>query len=314
MKIMISFLTTNFSELKRFWKKNKSKNPKSRFCGTDKENKMNLGGKIVIVDWEKKEIIREKNIKTPAGFDIWEKKIYLADSSTNISILDLKLNLKKRISNKYFNDLHSLNRIGNKYLLVASTGIDGILMLDMNGNLCWSWFATEHGYNKDPKGRKRVVERNVNHRDKQYPTLKQTTHLNSALYVGKTRYFKDTIYCSLFHQGEIIAISKKTLKFKKVLEGLKHPHSIYLINKKIIISDTENKSVIISDKNLNNVKREKLKNVGWIQDATLLENGNLLISDPDNNRVFEFDTKLKRVKNQIVFNKEWRIYQAKQLK
>ncbi len=312
MKIIVSFLTTNFSGLKEFWNKNNSKRKESRFKGTDKIFDVNLGGKMVIMDWDKKKIIKQRNIKTPAGFDMEKDKIYVCTSGNKISILDLNLKTKYSISNQYLNDLHSLNLIKNK-IIVASTGLDCILILDKKGNLNWSWFATENGYDKDSKGRLRLIDRNTNHRNIQYPTLQQTTHLNSAIYIGKTKYFNDTIYCSLFHQGKIIAIDKNSLNHKVILKDLKHPHSIYFVKNKIIISDTENKSALITDKNLRNIKRIKIKDIGWVQDANFLRNGNIIISDPDNNRIVEFNLRTKKIDNEMFFNKEWRIYQAKEL-
>ncbi|PIU24056.1 hypothetical protein COT12_03060, partial [Candidatus Berkelbacteria bacterium CG08_land_8_20_14_0_20_39_8] len=99
----------------------------------------------------------------------------------------------------------------------------------------------------------------------------------SAIYIGKTKHFKYTIYCSLFHQGEIIAIDKSSLEHKVILKDLKHPHSIYFVKNKIIISNTENKSVLIFDKNLEDIKKIKINNIGWVQDANFLRNGNLII-------------------------------------
>lgn len=313
MKVIVSFLTTNFSGLKEFWNKNKSKKKGSKFQGTDKIFNVNLGGKLMMADWGKKEIIKQKDIKTPAGFDISKNKIYVCSSGNKISILDLNFKTKYFLSNRYLNDLHSLNLINGKTIVVTSTGLDCILILDEKGNLIWSWFATEEGYDKDPKGRIRVIDKKVDHRYKEYPTLQQTTHLNSAIYVGKTKHFDQTIYCSLFHQGKIIAIDKSSLKHKVILENLKHPHSIYLMKNKIIISDTENKTTILADKDLNKIKRVKIKGIGWIQDSTLLKNGNLLISDPDNNRVVEFSLKDNKIEGEMFFNKEWRIYQAKEM-
>jgi len=44
-----------------------------------------------------------------------------------------------------------------------------------------------------------------------------------------------------------------------------------------------------------------------------LRNGNIIISDPDNNRIVEFNLRTKKIDNEMFFNKEWRIYQAKEL-
>lgn len=314
MRVLVTFITERFSVLKDFWKRAKANKKKTKFYGADKSENLDLGGLILLVDWQNKKILRKKHIKTPTGFDLEKDDIYINTSGNSINQLSKNLVTKKKIVNPLLNDLHSLSVTKNNSLLVSSTGLDAIIEIDRVGNELFSWFATEHGYDIDPKKRKREINKKINHRYKIYPTLKQTTHLNSAIYIGKTRYFPKTIYCSLFHQGEIIAIDKDTKTCKTVLKHLNHPHSIYKIGKIIIFSDTENNSLVLTDLNFDKIKKVKLAGFDWIQDASLLKNGNLLICDANNNRIVEFNLKNKKIVNQLHFNKEWRIYQAKQVK
>ena len=313
MKILATFITDRFSVLKNFWKRAKTNRKKAKFYGTDKSENLDLGGLILIIDWKNKKIIKKRNIKTPAGFDFEDDKIYVNTSGNSISQLSENLTIEKKIILPFLNDLHSLNVTKSGTLLVTSTGLDAIIEVDKKGKELFSWFAMDRGYYRDPKGRRREINKRINHRYKKYPTLRQTTHLNSAIYVGKTKYFSETIYCSLFHQGEIIAIDKENGNFKVVLRNLNHPHSIYKIEKIIVLSDTENNKIILTDLNFKSPKRIKLKGFNWIQDTSLLKSGNFLICDANNNRIVEFDLETNKVISKFNFNKEWRIYQAKQI-
>ncbi len=314
MEILATFITDRFSVLKDFWKRTKTNKKKAKFYGTDESENLDLGGMILIIDWKNKKILKRKKIKTPAGFDFERNKIYVNTSGNSISQLSKNLIIKKRITHPFLNDIHSLNVTFSNSLLIASTGLDAIIELDKRGNELFKWFATDYGYNIDPRGRRRKIDKKINHRHKKYPTLKQTTHLNSAIYVGKTKHFPKTIYCSLFHQGEIIAVDKETGNFKVILRNLNHPHSIYKIKNKIILSDTESNNLVFADINFGNIRKIKLKGFNWIQDVSLLKNGNFLVCDANNNRIVEVNLKIKKVVSEFHFNKEWRIYQTKQIK
>ena len=155
-----------------------------------------------------------------------------------------------------------------------------------------------------------MLDKKKNYRKIKFGTLKHSTHLNSVASVGKTKHFEDTIYCSLFHQGDIIAIDKKTGNFKVVLSELKHPHAIRVIGKKIILSDTENGKIIITDHNLKIKKKFKIPNSNWIQDSSILPNGNILITDSNNNRILEFDQKNEMIIDSYNYSKKWKIFSA----
>ena len=51
------------------------------------------------------------------------------------------------IRNKFLTQVRSLRRTENG-ILVAAGGVDAVLEFDLDGNLIWSWWATEHGYDQ----------------------------------------------------------------------------------------------------------------------------------------------------------------------
>ena len=102
----------------------------------------------------------------------------------SIHEVDADLNTIKRdvVNSPLFNALHSISRTQRGYL-VASTGLDLLLEFNRAGEILWSWWATDHGFEVTPAGRRRELDKSADHRTIQYGTLTQTTHVNSALSV-----------------------------------------------------------------------------------------------------------------------------------
>ena len=201
--VAASFLTDQFHVLKKHWKKNIKKDDKCTGTGTgidglqanQKGFELELGGKFVIINWSQKEIVYMLDIDAPAGFFIEENYLYITNNRLNyISVFDLIRRIEiKRIHNPAFNCLHSLYRTENATLLVTSTGIDAILQIDSNGEILNDWYATEHGYSVTPKGEKRNVQRDFDHHQYNYPTLSQTTHINSAIILDSDYFLSNII-------------------------------------------------------------------------------------------------------------------------
>src|SRR3989344_777565 len=230
MKIIITYyITQNLDIMKKNWMKNVSLKKKGIY-GTNKPigRQFNLGGLIMKFDWSKKKKILSKKISCPSGFDFKNNLIYVASMRKNkVYVLNQKLRIVGQINNKYFNDIHSLNTTKNG-LLITSSGLDLILEIDYHGQILWSWWGTKQGYSTTPLGKKRKINETINNRKMDYPTLEQTTHVNSAVFSDKR---EERIIASLFHQGEVIEINKSSGKTKTILEKLKQPHSIYKFGK-----------------------------------------------------------------------------------
>jgi len=307
MKLLISFYITNFNEMKSHWNRN-SILKKNGIFGTNKAigREVNLGGILQIVDWNRKKIIKEKKLSCPSGITKKGENFYIASMRENIIyVLNKDLKILKKIKNKFFNDIHDIN-MTKKGLLVSNTGLDNILEIDLEGNILWNWFATENSYKKNRLGEVRKVDKSLNHNNKDYPTLTQTTHLNSAIYSN------NSILCSLFHQGEVIEISRVNKKIKKILKNLKQPHSLKKISEdKFLISDTNGKRIIIFKRNGSIIKSISV-NADWIQSAIQLKNKNYLVADSNNSRIMVVDSN-GNIKSLYNYNRNYKIYEVREI-
>lgn len=306
MKILISFFCSNFDSLKNHWNKN-SKLKKRGVFGTNRACKEDLGGRIIILDWKTKKIISKKQIKTPSGIAVDKNNIYLVSEGNKILILDRKLNIKRIITNPLFNCMHNINLVKNG-LLCASSGIDSILEIDKNFNLSYKWVATENGYELDQFGKKRVIDLKKDHSNIEYPTLNQTTHINSAIYRDNS---EKKIFATLFHQGKLIEIDKESLKSKEILSGLKQPHSVYKIGNNFMLSDTNGKRIVFFNK-FGKIIRIINGDFNWIQDTISLKNGNLLVADSNNHRILEISNEGK-ILDEFKYSKNLKIYQIREV-
>jgi len=185
------------------------------------------------------------------------------------------------LGNTLFNDLHTLTSTPTGNLLVASTGVDGILEISLSNpkKLVWSWLATEQGYSTLATGKTRVIDRNMNYQEIGTSTPMHTTHLSSAI-----EYKSDKVLTTLFHQGTVIEIDKNTGKTVIMLDGLKSPHHIRETKDGFVVSDTRNNRVLILDNNFNTVA-ELDAGFNWVQDCIYLEDGNYLVADSNNSRL-----------------------------
>lgn len=304
--IIVSMMATHFSRLKEHWKKNEVLR-KEGVSGTNKRLPEFLGGKIVIIDWVNKKIIWDIDIDLPAGITYYNGLLFANSMKNHILGFDKSKKIQHLIKNKNFNSLHSLIKTP-KGFLVTSSGTDLILEVDILGKTLFEWWATDHGFNMTPSGEERILDKEKNHSIEIYPTLSQTTHVNSAL-----PYKWDSILATLFHQGVLIKINKQTGDSVVLLEGLSNPHAIYSVTNGFLISDTHNNRALVLDENFR-VTREIKAEFKWVQDAIMESGGNFIIADADNNRIVEV---LGQDKNSIIstydFNKEWRIFQIKEI-
>ena len=313
MEIFVSYITDRFSKLQAFWKRAaEAERQAGAFFGTDTSEELDLGGLVQVIDWGSKRVMKKASLPTPAGFDFGADGVYLAVGGSRIAVLDERLNVTRELSHRLFNVVHSVN-ISEKGILVSSSGVDSIIEVNQYGDELFVWSAVEHGYNVDPKGRQRAVDLKIDHRMVKYPTLQQATHINSAVYAGTTCFSKETVYASLFHQGQIVAIDKLTKKCEVVLSGLRHPHAVYMNGDDIIFSDTENQKVMLTDKNFKNCRSLHFSQANWIQDASFLSNGNIILADSNNNRILEVEPSNGRVIDEFKYSPEYKVYSVKEM-
>mgnify|MGYP001116399453 FL=1 len=322
--IAASFLTDQFDVLKQHWKKNSKKNSKSTGTGKGindlQANQIGfepeLGGKFVIINWTNKEIVYSLDLDTPSGFFIEDHYLYIANNRLNsISIIDLIQRKEiKRIENRSFNDLHSLHRTENNSFLVTSTGIDAILHLNSQNKIIEDWYATEHGYSTTPKGQLRFVQRDFDHHLYNYPTLHQTTHVNSAIIFDSEYYL-----ATLFHQGLLVKINRSTGETIVLLSHLKCPHAIQRFQSnqqteiEFMLCNTKQSQILLLNQHFQIVKTITLEDISWLQDATQIQNQNILLTDANHSTIIEIDSQSNSIVSEFSYSNNWRIYQISDL-
>jgi hypothetical protein len=322
--VAVSFLTDQFHVLRKHWKKNVNKDDKHTGTGKGIDGlqanqqgfEPELGGKFIIINWLNKEIVYTLDLDAPAGFFIENNYLYIANNRLNyISIIDLIRRIEiKRIDNSAFNCLHSLHRTENETLLVTSTGIDAIIRINSNGTTLNDWYATEHEYTLTPKGEKRTVERDFDHHQYNYPTLHQTTHINSAIVLNSDYYL-----ATLFHQGLLVKINRASGESEVLLSGLNCPHAIkhYRSIKQNdivwMLCNTKQNELLFLNDHFKITQKMILEDVNWLQDATQIQNENILIADANHSRIIEIDPFLNNVVSEFDYSNDWRIYQISDL-
>lgn len=171
------------------------------------------------------------------------------------------------IRSPLFSQLRSIRRTENG-LLVTSSGVDAILEVDFEGNLLWSWWATEHGFDRAHGGGTRIVDKHIDHRLKCYPGRLQTTHMNSAII---DPYDASKIITILFYQGAVARIDRETLNTEVVVEGLAGPHHIRPHSKGYMLANSRRGQIMLFDRNFRLketiLATKKYYPVKWVQDA-----------------------------------------------
>lgn len=271
-------------------------------------------GLMVVYDWETKQIVWRSNwgdrVLTPSGFCFADGALYLNDlEGANIFLVDVDREpgrLLKRISHPYLNDLHSLERT-RRGLLVSCSGNDALVELDLDGNLLWEWWAAEHGYRDTPSGQQRESGRGLEHRDRYYHTMYQSTHVNTAAMRDDT---ERRVLALLFHQGQLIQIDRDLSEERQdaqvLLEGLARPHTLEKLDDGWLCCNTLGKELLLLDADLRIAERIPYDG-GWIQDATRLSNGHLLLNDVDGSRLVEIAGPPYEIVAVVPYDPNWRM-------
>ncbi len=193
------------------------------------------------------------------------------------------------IRSPLFSQLRSLRRT-ERGLMVTSSGIDAILEVDLEGNIIWSWYATEHGYAMAYNGENREIDKNIDHRLFNYPGKLQTTHLNSAIV---DPYDPGKILTILFYQGKVARIDRETLEHECVINDLNGAHHIRPHSEGYMLANSRKGEVHIYDKKFQLIDKilgtTKIFPVKWVQDAIETSIGSYLIADCNTFNLRELD-------------------------
>jgi hypothetical protein len=192
-----------------------------------------------------------------------------------------------------------------------------LLEFNRDGEILWSWWATDHGFESTPTGSRRKLDKLADHRTIKYGTLTQTTHINSAAELPDGRFL-----ASLFHQGMVIAIDRESGEWQPVLEGLDHPHAVRVLDDShdksgsynFTVADTVRGKALLASINgrKGRVEAEIGTETSWLQDCRYdVHNDCWVLVDGKHSCII-----LRRGRSgdktlaQFDFDPEWRLYEA----
>jgi len=308
MKLLLSCISTRHSTFKEHWNKSREETAcPLTVLGSYQKPEEDPGGQLVLLEEGPEKSVA---LNMAAGLVASEHGVFVT-SFASIHEADADLDYVRRdvVSLPLFNALHSLSRTQHGYL-VASTGLDLLVECNRKGDVLWQWWATDHGFERTPAGQLRVLDKEADHRAIKYGTLSQTTHVNSAAELPDGR-----ILASLFHQGMVIIIERKTGKWHPVIEGLDHPHAIRVLDEEhFTVADTVHGRALLVHLhgNIGRVEEEINAETNWLQDGQYsAEHDCWVLVDGKNSRVVVRGGRSgTKSFTGINLDHEWRLYEA----
>jgi hypothetical protein len=275
------------------------------------------GGFVVLIDWKNQQIMGGKNFPSPMAILVDGDRMIIGLWRTQeIAVLEGKQELKK-ISHRWFNHVHTVDSTPWGTYLITSSGCDLIAEITLEGEVTWTWWAFENGYDKLPTGEPRIFNKAEDHRGIEIATDNRSTHVNSALLLDD-----NSLLATLPHQGQLIKIQRDTGETEVIFEGLNFPHCIRRKREGFLLSDTRNDRVILFSKDLK-VEREISCGVTWIQDTCEGSDGSLftlanwdIFEDSDSknsNAIIQLDNGTGKIKKRLNAGDQPRLYQFKEI-
>lgn len=312
MRLLLSCISTRHSTLKKHW----SATGQQLQCpltvrGSYQKPEEDLGGLLCLID---NLGCTQKTIDLAMAAGMVESEHgMLITAFDRIYEVDTRLDTIRPgvITSPLFNALHSISRTKRGYL-VASTGLDLLLEFDRQGEILWSWWATDHGFEFTPTGQRRELDKFADYRAVKYGTLSQTTHVNSVAELSNGR-----ILASLFHQGMVITIDRDTGEWLPVLENLDHPHSIRILDEEhFTVADTVRGRALLVQLDQRGkrgqIKAEVDGETSWLQDCSYNQQLDAwLLVDGKNSRIALRRGLLgEKAIARFDIDPEWRLYEA----
>lgn len=310
MRLLLSCISTKHSVLKKHWTTtNQSTECPLTVLGSYQKPEEDPGGLLCLIE-DMGCTQKTVDLKLAAGMVDSDRGVFVTSfGGVNEVDSDLGLIRQNVVSLPQFNALHSISRTRRGYL-VASTGLDLLLEFNRDGEALWSWWATDHGFEFTPEGRRRKIDKSADHRTIQYGTLSQTTHLNSAAELPDGRFL-----ASLFHQGMVIVIDRETGEWQTVLEGLDHPHAVRVLDERhFTVADTvRGRALLVNiDKDEGRVVQEIDSGTTWLQDCRYdVDHNCWILVDGKNSRItLRRGRTGERTLAAFDFDPEWRLFET----
>lgn len=309
MRLLLSCISTKHSVLKDHWTTTSEQTAcPLTVLGSFEKPKQDLGGLVCFIEEDGSRKVVD--LKLAAGMVDSEQGVFVT-AFDGIHELDLATGAVRQnlVSLPLFNALHSISRSRRGYL-VASTGVDLLVEFNRQGEVLWTWWATEHGFDLTPTGERRELDKTADQRVQKYGTLAQTTHVNSVAELPDGR-----VLATLFHQGTVIAIERASGAWQTVLEGLDHPHAVRVLDEEhFTVADTvHGKALLVSLKGQKaSVETEIDAGTDWLQDCRYDARHNcwVLVDGKNSRIVLRQGLSGEQTLAQYDLDPEWRLYEA----
>ncbi len=276
--------------------------------GTFHEVRSDQQGAIAAFDFMTGELVYSRILDSPAGFNFAGDQVFVNSMhGSRVLVLDSHFDLVDILATPLMNDLHSITRTSGGFL-ITSSGTDSVLEVTPEGEPLWTWLACEHGFGQTPRGQAARIDRQHDYRGIPIGTLDQSTHCNSALVTE--REGAPLILATLFHQGQLIAIDKRTGDHTALVHGMQKPHSIRRRANGWVISEAHGNAVVLLNDDfwITDVIE---KDFNWVQDTLPLdEPGWLIIADANNNRFVIWDIAKGAPVRELGYSPDWDVYQV----
>jgi hypothetical protein len=253
-----------------------------------------FGGRLVLLDWAKRRVLAERAVPGPTGLAVLGDQVVVCSWTEQCVFLLNGRDKPATITHPWFNALHSVDVTPEGTLLLASAGSDLIVEVNEKAEIVWEWFGPEHGYDRQPDGTPTFFDRAADYRTMRRSTAEQSMHVNSAILLDG-----DTVLATLFHQGQLLLIDRRTGKSTILLDGLSRPHGLHRRDGGFVLSDTLGHRIVLLDEDLL-VCSEIDHGTQWLQDTIPTSAGSYLalenvhidqLPEPGlTNRIMEIDS------------------------
>lgn len=310
MRLLVSCMSTKHSVLKLHWEQSReSVQCPLTVLGSYEKPKQDTGGLLCLLE-DLGCSQTTLDITMAAGMAASDAGVFVT-AFGSVHEVGARLDTMQQhvVSLPLFNALHSISRTRHGYL-VASTGLDLLVEFNREGEVLWTWWATDHGFEFTPTGERREIDKYADHRTSRYGTLMQTTHVNAAAELPDGR-----VLASLFHQGMVIAIDRESGAWQTVIDGLSHPHAVRVLDEQhFTVADTVRGRALLVKMNENGgrIAAEIDAGTNWLQDSRYdSEHDCWILVDGKNSRVnVRRGLTGEKALAQFNFDPEWRLYEA----
>src|SRR5579883_2884748 len=165
MKLLVSCISTKHSVLKEHWSASSSEKTECPLTvlGSYEKPKEDLGGLLCLLE-DLGTARQTVDLKMAAGMVDSEQGVFVTSFSSIHEFDPVQRVMGQHVvSSPLFNALHSISRTRRGYL-VASTGVDLLVEFNRQGEILWTWWATDHGFDRTPAGRLRRIDKTADHR------------------------------------------------------------------------------------------------------------------------------------------------------